>query len=88
MTRDDIIRMAREARLGTTLTHQGGEPRVWIEGADWHDEVERFAALVAEAEREACAVVADEHKEDCYDGDSDWYQCRRIANAIRARGTT
>jgi hypothetical protein len=88
MTRDDIIRMAREARLGTTLTHQGGEPRVWIEGADWHDEVKRFAALVAAAEREACAVVADEHEEDCYDGDSDWYKCRSIAAAIRSRGTT
>ncbi len=45
MTRDDIIRMAREARLGSALTH-GGEQRVWIEGADWHDELERFAALV------------------------------------------
>ena len=54
MTRDDIIRMAREARLGSALTH-GGEQRVWIEGADWHDELERFAALVAAAEREACA---------------------------------
>ena len=56
MTRDEIIKLAREARLGTTLTHQGGEPRVWIEGADWHDEVERFAALVAAKEREACEM--------------------------------
>lgn len=47
MNRRDIIRMAREAGLGATLTHDGGKPRVWIEGADWHDELERFAALVA-----------------------------------------
>jgi hypothetical protein len=52
MTKEDIIRMAREAQLGTSLTHKGGEQRVWIEGADWHDELERFAALVAEHERE------------------------------------
>ena len=46
MNRDDFIRMAREAGLGAPLSHQGGKPRVWIEGADWHDEIERFAALV------------------------------------------
>ena len=47
MNQEDIIRMAREAQLGTSLIHKGGEQRVWIEGADWHDELERFAALVA-----------------------------------------
>ncbi len=51
MNRDDIIRMAREAGLGTALCHNSVEgERVWIEGADWHDELERFAALVAAAE--------------------------------------
>ncbi len=74
MTDKETIRMAREA----------GIPEPWIKS----EQVKRLAFLVAEAEREACAVVADEHKEDCYDGDSDWYQCRRIANAIRARGAT
>jgi hypothetical protein len=78
MTRDEIIRMAREARLGTTLTHQGGEPRVWIEGADWHDEVERFAALVAAAERESCASLCFQEAPSL-DG-------ILIAAAIRARG--
>lgn len=77
MTRDDIIRMAREARLGSALTH-GGEQRVWIEGADWHDELERFAALVAEAEREACAKVCTEEAPSL-DG-------QLCAAAIRARG--
>ena len=43
MTKDDIIRMAREARL---------------EG--YPDELERFANLVAAAEREACAKVCDD----------------------------
>jgi len=60
MTRDDIIRMAREAGLGTALCHNSVEgERVWIEGADWHDELERFAALVAAAERAACANVCE-----------------------------
>ena len=53
MTIDEfVINLAREAGLGTSLTHNGGEPRVWIEGADWHDELTRFAALVR-AEDEA-----------------------------------
>jgi hypothetical protein len=49
MTTYNIIEMAREAGLGTSLTHNGGQPRVWIEGADWHDELTRFAALVRNA---------------------------------------
>ena len=60
MNRDDIIRMAREAGLGTALCHNSVEgERVWIEGADWHDELERFAALVAAAERAACANACE-----------------------------
>lgn len=51
----NIIELAREAGLGTSLTHNGGEPRVWIEGADWHDELTRFAALVRNAVLEECA---------------------------------
>lgn len=74
MNREDIIRMAREAQLGTSLIHKGGEQRVWIEGADWHDELERFAALAVAAEREACAKLAGPHLNG------------EIAAAIRARG--
>jgi hypothetical protein len=80
MDKEDIIRMAREAQLGTSLIHKGGEQRVWIEGADWHDELERFAALVAAAEREACAKLAEEP----YEFTSE--EAHRIASAIRARG--
>ena len=46
MTEDDIIRMAREAGL---FTHKEVQP-----------ELERFANLVAEHEREACAKVCEE----------------------------
>ena len=48
--REDIIRMAREAGLGTALCHNSIDgDRIWVEGADWHDEIERFFALAYEA---------------------------------------
>ena len=73
MTRDDIIRMAREA---------GGDSDagLWV---FWPDELERFAALVAAAEREACAKVCDVlavHPEYASD------ITKVAAQAIRARG--
>ena len=47
MTKEDILELVREARLGNVLCHNSVEgDRVWIEGADWHDELERFAALL------------------------------------------
>jgi hypothetical protein len=59
MTRDDIIRMAQSVR-------------------DWghwdQDDLVRFAALVAAAEREACANLCVEEK------------ALRLAEKIRARG--
>ena len=74
MTKDDIIRMAREAgfeRLGTYASF----------GEDWvafTESLEAFANLVAAAEREACAKWLD-----FYDGPNG-----RRAEAIRERGTT
>ena len=65
MTRNDIIRMAREAHLPSCLaTHPVA--------------LERFAALVAAAEREECAKL--------FDGPVWSYDYREIAAAIRARG--
>ena len=84
MTKDDIIELAREARLGNVLCHNSVEgDRVWIEGADWHDELEQFAALL-EAKiradgREACAKVIED---ECHD---DMTRAEE-AVAIRARG--
>ena len=49
MTRDDIIRMAREV-----WGDDSGKP--WHESALTH--LEAFAHLVAAAEREACAQIA------------------------------
>lgn len=73
MNREDIIRMAKEAGYGLSLS-------------DMHAlELKRFAALVVAAEREACAKVCEEtttawtqylYNEGCID----------CAKAIRARG--
>lgn len=69
MTREDIIRMAREA--GISQSHAEGMT----------DFLERFAALVAAAEREACVKVCDEVGDRDRDSHA-WY----AAVAIRARG--
>ena len=69
MTREDIIRMAREAEL----------PHYWVTGEiAFLNQLERFAKLVAEAEREACAKVAEEA--------NDIGSSYGIAQIIRARG--
>jgi len=48
-------------------------------GLTLHGDIEHFAALVASAEREACAKVAQD--------ESDWNgDVATIANRIRARG--
>jgi hypothetical protein len=60
MNREDIIRMAREADI---------EPNSY---AGWLDikELERFADLVASAEREACALLCDEYPDVGYIGEN------------------
>ena len=55
MTRDDIIRMAREAEL--LLDIETTFP--YAEGTDIGPMLEKFAALVAAAEREACAKACE-----------------------------
>jgi hypothetical protein len=60
MTQEDIIRMAREAGL-TPIYGACDEPGVRCAYEDWDEELERFAALVAAAEREACADICDQH---------------------------
>ena len=55
MNRDDIIKMAREAGLWPAVTDV------------FPKELERFAALVAAAEREACAKVADDIASKMYE---------------------
>ena len=73
MTRDDIIRMAREAGL----------PVAWISdnGVLQWNELTRFAALISAAEREACAKVCA----DLWCKEPDPGDARDCYDAIRAR---
>ena len=62
MTEEDIVRLAEEAEL-------------WLHTDRKYEAVEKFANLVAAAEREACAVIAFNAKTYI-----------EAAAAIRARG--
>jgi len=81
MTRDDIIKMAKEAGIKQAIE----TPHLLMV-----HELERFAALVAAAEREACAKVCDEKVDAEYKtgkvdhNEMAWTQACAIA--IRARG--
>ena len=80
MTREDIIRMAREAGFSVSKWDDGVDEV--MDGDNYHIQtelIERFAHLVAAAEREACAKVCD----DWPNGRDDVYL---IGKAIRARG--
>ena len=72
MTREDIIRMAKNSGLFVEL--------VLERDLDW---LERFAKLIAQHEREACAKVC----ESLFDMDDDsCNEAEHCAEAIRARG--
>jgi hypothetical protein len=71
VTGADIIRMAREAKVSIRghYDETGSTPQ----------ELERFAKLVAAAEREECAQACDELQQQ-------WRPAGECADAIRARG--
>ena len=73
MNREDIIRMAREAGL---------DPDLW----NYTDAFERFAALVAAAEREACAKVCADIAMHRDVGAYGMLVAHSCANEILARG--
>ena len=85
MTRDDVIRMAHEAGAAQFYpAAQSTKDQNYLVGAGF---LERFAALIAAAEREACAKV-------CEDLSNVWKSVSTVspvvanscASAIRARG--
>ena len=81
MNREDIIAMAREAGFDLEMWQLSLGSNVW----GTHEELERFAALVAEAEREACAKVCDEQANSPALAALEKYRASFIADAIRAR---
>ncbi len=88
MTRTEVIAIARDVGMCGMLT----------DVVCTIDELERFAALVAEREREACALVCEsEEARALYNFDNDldvnrpfWNGCSQAATScaasIRARG--
>jgi len=85
MNNEDVIRLAREAGMA--------EPTEFLYNNYWtagQSELERFAALVAETEREACALMAESMRPN---GGRAWDDAQRecfsaltdLAAAIRAR---
>ena len=72
MTTDEVIAIARDVGMCGMLT----------DVVCTIDELERFAALVAAREREACAQVAMEFRRGAGDP-----VCGEVATAIRERGT-
>jgi hypothetical protein len=85
MNREDIIRMAREA--GAVFPADGSYHRFESE-----ESLEAFAALVASAEREACAKVCEEHAkvyaklEKSPITSAAWAACIDIHDSISERG--
>jgi hypothetical protein len=75
MTQDEIIDMARQAGI----TIYSGEP--WINDDDATDELQRFAKVVADKERNACWKIAYEYTQLMQS-----HTCLAVADAIRARG--
>lgn len=96
MTRDEIIRMASEC--GFEVHERKQQVRVGMDtlfGCDSTAKLERFAALVAAAEREACIALHGHGDVQAPIGNSAWGDARQdgwiegtsaYRNAIRARG--
>ena len=90
MNRDDIIRMAREAgfRAGHIELHNS-DPLPFVapcSATDCMPELVRFAALVAAAERDACAQIVERNASACRPHSELHDVLSANAMAIRARG--
>ena len=90
MTRDDIIAMAQQAGFETLLPHEHihGTGGVYVGDDDIAGMLERFAALVAAAERKRCAQIVQSYMDNEYIDDPGWDVARDILNDIQAEGET
>jgi len=89
MNKADVLRVARDCGLGATLTHNG-EIGHFIEGANWTEELERFAtAMYAKGaeemrERSAKECLAVHYKRINAGGANRYNAIMDCADAIRA----
>ena len=79
MNREDVIRMAKEVGFNWYGQHMDltGTKDVW------KGDIERFAARIAEAERDRCAKIAEDAREDEEYGHAA-FRCVQIAQDIRS----
>jgi len=75
LNKEDIAKIGLEAGLPAFALPELIAPADWVN-------IERFAQLVAAAEREACAKLCDDLDDDLPDGLAGW----QYGEAIRARG--
>ena len=75
VTQEEIIKLAREAGFNTE------REMIWVDGLEISPYMQRFAALVAAAEREACAQTARTAMLG-----AEWVLTKRVMKSIRARG--
>ena len=89
MTRDDIIRLAKEAGFIRVVSiEEGGAVTTTVAPIE---ELERFAAFVTTDEREQCAKLCDDLERKKWEtittgGELTGVSARDCAAAIRARG--
>ena len=83
MTHEEIIAMARDAGFDMCRLPSIRASNVY---GEVNDELERFAALVAAKEREACAKVCDERARLTTLSNHRRCDADGLARAIRARG--
>ena len=82
MTKDEIIKLAREAGFLIDTHAQQYQPNCILSTYGLIDEnLQRFANLVAAHEREACAKLVDAYRPPL-----ERNYCELIARLIRARG--
>jgi hypothetical protein len=79
MTRDDIIEAASKAGFETK------RDMIWVDGWEITPTLTRFAALVAAAEREACAKVCEDDPSRAWDWLGEIRPGGHYAAAIRAQ---
>jgi predicted nucleic acid-binding protein len=93
MTKDEIIKLAREAGIDVSLYDMGAASCVFSEGCHGvaRDEFQRFASACYEAgrtaEREEAAKVCEAERRLGVDDERAYYG-DLMAEAIRARGKT
>ena len=85
MTTDDILRMAREAGFDFDAPTKYEHAALLNRAKHDLPAFERFAALVAAAEREACADILDRNCDKCDPHSIAYEVLDSNAKAIRAR---